>query len=493
MLLFSTVLPIRDSFTPEDFIRLVIEWNQNSPHEENVIRGIEWDGRSRDVRFGDDRLWLEIQEYGERNIIAVRFEKTGTKGAVWDTDYVMNFDDMRMSIQLDRSFLAEALTVDPKFSTPHFITFLSNAGCLDDDGDLPTTREPIYIDKGNLGFLGGVVNGTARHQLPVVYISKTPDNSDPVDVMMLAGRLKGVAHVLVEKGRWLNNDIRVLCGDKNEYNGAVGIYFPNPVFKNKRFHPRAYEGADEILLDKIVCSVINYAIIQKVDPLYTWQGVNNAILRDRCVRRGSDLVEMERAKRMAEIAKDEAEREMERANKEKDEAERLVDSTDEEISELNRRIENLTRENERLVAENMGLRSKISGMDAKPLLYFGGEDEFFPGEIKDIVLSVLDDAANKRGKGRSSDVLADIVRSNDYQRLLEQRIKELKVEMKDYSKMTGAKRQFLEQLGFIIEDGGKHYRLTYYGDPRYNTTLSKSGSDNRAGLNATTTIIRTMM
>lgn len=464
MLLFSTVLPIRDSFTPEDFIRLVIEWNNGSPHEENIIRGIEWDGRSRNVRFGDDRLWLEIQEYGERNIIAVRYEKT-YNGAVWDTDYVMNFNDMRMSIQLDRSFLAEALTVDPKFSTPHFITMLSDAGYLDDDGDLPTTREPVYIDNGNLDFLGGVVNETARHQLPVVYISKTPGNSDPVDVMMLAGRLKGVAHVLVEKDRLLNNDVWVLCGDKIEYSGDVGIYFPNPVFKKKRFHPRAYEGADEILLDKIVCSVINYAIIQKVDPMYTWQGVNNAILR----------------------------REMERANKEKDEAERLVDSTDEEISDFNRRIENLTRENERLVAENMGLRSKISGMDAKPLLYFGGEDEFFPGEIKDIVLSVLDDAANKRGKGRSSDVLADIVKSNDYQRLLEQRTKELKVEMKDYSKMTGAKRQFLERLGFIIEDGGKHYRLTYYGDPRYNTTLSKSGSDSRAGLNATTTIIRTMM
>ena len=42
MLLFSTVLNINESMSKDDFIRLSIEWNQGSPHKENVIPGIVW-------------------------------------------------------------------------------------------------------------------------------------------------------------------------------------------------------------------------------------------------------------------------------------------------------------------------------------------------------------------------------------------------------------------------------------------------------------------
>ena len=38
MLLFSTILKIDKSLTKDAFLNLVIEWNQGSPHEDNVIR-----------------------------------------------------------------------------------------------------------------------------------------------------------------------------------------------------------------------------------------------------------------------------------------------------------------------------------------------------------------------------------------------------------------------------------------------------------------------
>ena len=49
MLLFSTLLEINDTMTKDSFIQLVLEWNQGSPHEENIIQGIEWNGE-RNVR-----------------------------------------------------------------------------------------------------------------------------------------------------------------------------------------------------------------------------------------------------------------------------------------------------------------------------------------------------------------------------------------------------------------------------------------------------------
>ena len=199
MLLFSTLLEINDTMTKDAFIQLVLEWNQGSPHEENIIQGIEWHGE-RNIRYGTDTLWLAIEEYRNENIIAIRYEKTEADGVVWDTDYVMNFNDMRMSIQLDRSYLEEALAVDPTFSTPHFITLLIEHGYLTDDGILPMLRKPIFIKADNVDLLTDVINGTSRYRLPVVYISKTYYGEDPVDIWKLSGRLKGVAHVLVEEG-----------------------------------------------------------------------------------------------------------------------------------------------------------------------------------------------------------------------------------------------------------------------------------------------------
>ncbi len=37
MLLFSTILKISQSLTRDDFLKLVIEWNQNNLHGNNVI------------------------------------------------------------------------------------------------------------------------------------------------------------------------------------------------------------------------------------------------------------------------------------------------------------------------------------------------------------------------------------------------------------------------------------------------------------------------
>lgn len=61
MLLFSTVLDIKKNMTKDAFIKLVLEWNQGSPHENNIIKNIRWNGE-HNIRYGDEKLWLDIQE-----------------------------------------------------------------------------------------------------------------------------------------------------------------------------------------------------------------------------------------------------------------------------------------------------------------------------------------------------------------------------------------------------------------------------------------------
>ena len=74
MLLFSTLLEISDKMTKESFVKLIIEWNQGSTFASNIIPDIKWDGKFN-VRYGNDDLWLAIEEYRNKNIIAARYEK----------------------------------------------------------------------------------------------------------------------------------------------------------------------------------------------------------------------------------------------------------------------------------------------------------------------------------------------------------------------------------------------------------------------------------
>ena len=91
----------------------------------------------------------------------------------------------------------------------------------------------------------------------------------------------GVAHVLIQKGGWLNSPLRSKCDDKNEYYGAIGNYYTNQAVGHKKFLYRAYEGSDDVLMERVIHSVIQYSNSQMVETLYTWSGVNNALLRDR--------------------------------------------------------------------------------------------------------------------------------------------------------------------------------------------------------------------
>lgn len=475
MLLFSTLLEINDTMTKDAFIKLVLEWNQGSPHAENVIPNIEWNGE-RNIRYGNDKLWLAIEEYRNEDIIAVRYEKTEEDGVVWDTDYVMNFKKMRLSVQLDRSYLEEALVIDPKFSTPHFITLLINHGYLKDDGALPVNRNPIFVRDDNVCLLTDVINKVSRYRLPVVYVSKTQAGEDPVDIWKMAGRLKGVAHVLVEENTKLNNIIRVKCDDENEYNGAIGIYFPNDAYGNKKVLYRKYEGGDDAQLERAVRHVIQYSNSQMINRLYTWQGVNNALLRDRLNAKGAELFAAEIEKKRAV-----------------DEADELIESVDEDIRKLKSQVEALTRANESLMYENQGLRSKLSNIDKVPIIYLGEEEDFFSDEIKAILIEIIEQALPQCvSKSRRKDVLEDIVKANDCRHRAEENSERIKNLLKGYRNLSGVARRELMDMGFEIEDDGKHIKLVYYGDGRYMVTMPKTPSDNRSGKNVASEIIKIM-
>lgn len=516
MLIFSTILEINKSMTRDAFIQLVIEWNQGSPHANNVIPGIEWHGE-RNVRYGDENLWLAIEEYRNQDIIAARYEKRDQDGVIWDTDYVMNFRSMKMAIRLDRSYTEEALMAINQFSTPYFITLLIERDYLKKDESLPVLHRPVVLEDEELPLLADLICGRTKYRLPVVYVSRTYYDEEPVNVRVLANRLKGVAHVLVQKGNWQNARLRELCDQKNEYYGAIGIYYPNQALGHRRYLSRnsvpretpegntVYPegGNGQVLLGKVIRSVIQYSNAQMIDTLYTWQGVNNALLRDRLASQREERLAAEEAQRVAERESmqlldtlDEEERRIRKQAMEEArcEADKILDSFEEDMQKLQRQVEDLTRTNEALQYENQGLKAKLDTADTEPVLFMGDEVEFYPGEIKDFILSVLTDAlSNMQPRTRRADIVRDIIQNNDYQKLTDKRAEEIKRLLKGYNGMSGRLKQAFEDLGFTIAEEGKHYKLTYFGDKRYYTVFAKTPSDGRSGKNNASDLIKSIL
>lgn len=463
MLLFSTILKIDKSLTKDSFLNLVIEWNQGSPHKDNVISDLNWNG-SYNQKFGDDTISLEFKEYRNEEIVAVRYVKKLDDGIIWKTDYIMNFKDYKMSIMLDRSFTEDAIGVDPSFTTPLFIRLLIEKEFVVNDNDLPVLMTPHLIDFKNISILTDVINDTKFYDLPVVYVSKTFSNNIPIDVDKLAYALKGVAHIFVQEDLETNTFIREQCNSTNEYNGAIGIYYQSDVVKHKRF--LNYEHFDPtITRQNIVKEIINFTNQQSIDPLYTWDGVLTSLLRDR--------FESQKSKRT-------------KAERTKEETEELLDSFSNDFDAL-------TEENGRLRSSISDLESELAfyrdafnkkTVNDSGFLSSGSEKEFFQDEKKELILSVLSDSlANILDDTRKKHIVQDIIQQNTIKEILSKKREEVKRLLTDYSGLTGKLKQELQQLGFTITEDGKHYKLTYFNDKRYIIHMAKTPSDGRAGKN----------
>lgn len=463
MLLFSTILKIDKSLTKDGFLKLVIDWNQNSPHEDNVIPDLNWDG-SYNQKFGNETVSLEFKEYRNEDILAVRYVKKLNDGVIWNTDYIMNFKEFMMSIRLDRSFTEDAIAVDPSFATPLFIRTLIEKGYVLDDNNLPVIMDPYVINHENYRLLADVINGTKSYNLPVVYVSKTFTNKNLVDVDKLSYALKGVAHVFVQEDVSSNSIIRTICEDKNEYNGNIGLYYQTDMIQNKSIKVLKHFDP-EIVRQGVVRDIVHFTNQQTIDPLYTWDGVSAFLLRDR--------FESQKAKRTN--------------------AERTKEETDELLDSVSGDMDALTEENDRLSYKLSELEAELAyyrdAFNIKQgneggFLSSGSEREFFKNERKEFVLAVLSDALSTIPDGtRKKHIIQDIVQQNGFEDIFSQKRAEVKRLLSGYNGLNAKLKQELKQLGFSVFDDGKHYKLTYFNDNRYAIVMGKTPSDTRAGKN----------
>ena len=469
MIIYSAKFPVKDELIQDEFIKLVIQWNQGSPHDK--MQDVFWDGESRNLKFQDGNRSLAIEELRARNIIATRFRKEDENKVVWTTDFVLNFTEKILSVRLDRETTEETTLFIPKFSPPHFIKLIIKNGYAGDDKDLPITDCPISVCEDNYKIIEDVILRKNRYLLPIVYVTKTWAGNYPIDAKKLAIKLQGVAHVIKESDPNVSKLLMSSCNAENVHHGGIGIYYPSASAANKKIRTDRYMETEDILIQKIINLIFRYSNQQRCDNMYTWEGVQNEILK------------------LKNESLQEKRKEIENENR------GIVDVFGEQLQEQEETIKELNKKIASLTLENQGLRTKLDGMNDVPLLFFGEEEELYEGEIREIVLDILNDnLKNLKQNGRRMHIVTDLLENNEFNNVPKEKKCMIKQILKGYSNMSTSMRQRLQEFGFEITADGKHYKLIYYNDQRYVATMAKTCSDGKsAGKNLALEIDKQML
>ena len=129
------------------------------------------------------------------------------------------------------------------------------------------------------------------------------------------------------------------------------------------------------------------------------------------------------------------------------------------------------------------------------ILNVGNEPEMYEHETEEILLDVIARyIADHPNELRRVDVLTSLLEANKQRSTnAEKKRQRIKSALKGVSTMNASLKKDLQDLGCIVMDGKKHYKIRLNGDTRYQATMAKTGSDgNRGGNNLASEIIKIM-
>ena len=154
----------------------------------------------------------------------------------------------------------------------------------------------------------------------------------------------------------------------------------------------------------------------------------------------------------------------------------------------NNRLRERLREMEKKLEEAEQKNHSVVKIPENVVLVLDHEENLYEGEAREIVLDCLSEyRAHHSDRTRRCDVIDRLLKSNLFRNEPNLRYQTAKTILKGYSRMDSGIQKGLESLGiqFVGMEGSKskHYKMFYYGDSRYPMTMSKTGSDVRAGLN----------
>lgn len=460
---FSTGFYLKSGTKPQDVINECLSWISSSPHTSytpavlDMKRGLD----SFDLESEKERIELINCSENDVNMYCFRYSKIDGPHK-WVTDISANEYtlDGGVWIQVESNVVAQqAAYKAPETKRPLIVMKLLDKFSGGKDDCFKIDIEPFYLkdDVESINLAASFMNAETTNRLPIVYVSSKYYYKEHAHIVIptrLARKLAGMAHVVIEpESTIFSHKLKHMVSSKNAYGGALGIYWPNGQGINiyKRGEMSAFE-LEDLIAEQIIKAITSLTPQNRNG----WGEIHNA-----------------KTRKAIQAIKEEGKTSIELVGLYEDEN----CSLREEAKELGAKIQYL--------------ESRIRAFTEKAIVQgdlkinVGTEDDLFPNEIMEIILTTLKKSlSTMHAKSRFHDVITSIVNANQCNGEIDSHDKALKQAMVGYRSMTPKLQAILEQIGFSINDEGKHLKLTYHDDPRYTYVLPKTGSDRRGSLNA---------
>lgn len=463
--LFSTQFPLNSHASLEDLLETKKNWIRDSPHSPIGIKDLSQLNKHGDyVKDGEYLVELGRSESNNCHILGIRYSTPFNRDRLSTTVISLkNEEGITTLVNVDYDSSGARITV-PIIKKPFIIKSLIDSIGGGQDGYIPVSDEPIHLTEGDVELIAKVLNGLQKSSMPIVYMSRNINNLVSLRQGKLANLLSGIANVFVEPSRNFSYKLRDLTSGKNVYGGTIGVYWPNEGGRLSFFGDDFLkEDPEKAIYQKIVDALSS----RRLPIELTWdhiQSLNN-LKAIKLIRDGHEQ-----------------------------DTDSLLNLYTDELSNKDRQLIDASRRISTLEDELRRTRGRTN---------YGGElindpqiIELYPGEVKNTIIETLRGSVNyQRPTTRKDKILLRTLKSNvmnDSTR--KEIIEKIKKIFKDYRGINGSMRSELQRMGFLIEDGGKHYKLYLKEEGRdIFVAIPKTPSDHRSGMNTSSDIIRTFL
>lgn len=271
MVTYTTKFPIDKNFSENEFVKLVLKWNQGSKFDK--INDLYWNEQDYECEWKQDNITLIIQKIDSESIVASRLCKEDEYG-MWFTDFVLN--NSKGSIAISVSLETTEFTTDffPTYYPPFFVKMVLFENYAGNDNGLKVMNKEHNVEE-EMDFFRDIVTKRIASELPVVFVARTLEGKNPLNVNQLAFRIQGVAHVICEPESGIRFEgLSDILDSMEAKVGKIFIFYPSHNKKSRIINLTGSSKEADYFEDIIVTDVYNYMNSRMRSTIDTWDGVS---------------------------------------------------------------------------------------------------------------------------------------------------------------------------------------------------------------------------
>lgn len=464
--LFFTRIRLKNDTDVKIVWNIINDWLVGSPHY-----GIDCINYSNQEvyqqEFNTCSISILSQATEAEQVFALRFVNRESHN-IWTTDCIYLAKDGIKLFTVSLSCLSKDYSsILPKIHKPYIIKKIIEANICYDCGYFPITDSPIYLSEEQLELCAKIMRGEISTNLPVTYVSYDSYNPTAysVDEKDLAVKLSGISHVLVEPDKDFALKLKKISNGNNAYNGYIGIYYPNTTYREIISYSDFFNNGylDKMQMAHAIRKTVQQSIINHNNSYtYSW----DSLLASYHLRK------LHSAEEKSFEAKKDLDDFIEAFDAEQKKKDEIISSLQLQLDRQNSIIESFKHKSD---SQNSILFDK------------SGISEFYPGELNDLIISILSQAQNKiEPDTRLYELLSQLLSLNKFMGTGKVIFNDIEKALS--SKSLSTRRSTLEKCGFTIEKGS-HDKI-FFHNPKYCFTLANSPSDHRGQKNMLTDILK---